>query len=323
MKNYRLGIYYLSEILKENYDKKLTQTEMINSLKSEYDLEVSRKTLYNYLQDLQYAGLIDENNQYILKSELTRTELRFVIDAVMYARQIPEKESMNIVNKLKSNLSTEDAKRYNYSIYIKDIMHTENKEIAKWISIIEEAILKEKKIKTVNGHYDKGLNFVKEYESVLSPYYLTVSNGVYYLLCSSGRNDKLENRRLDRFKSVEILDERATKLADSYKNGKGFHYGSYINRKIYMFSGDDRVIKIRVKEKNLIYIIQQFGFSFTIIKSEGEYLDVMVMSNVESIFYWSIQYGDVIEVLEPLELRERIKSFSEDMLKKYKYSKYE
>ena len=40
-------------------------------------------------------------------------------------------------------------------------------------------------------------------------------------------------------------------------------------------------------------------------------------SNMNDLTIWMLTFGDKVEVLEPLELRENLKTMAESMLKKY------
>ena len=49
-----------------------------------------------------------------------------------------------------------------------------------------------------------------------------------------------------------------------------------------------------------------FGKDFNIIGKEDGMLKISVSCNENAMFFWALQYGPYVEVLEPSSLRERL-----------------
>ena len=64
-------------------------------------------------------------------------------------------------------------------------------------------------------------------------------------------------------------------------------------------------------------IIDWFGNDTRFSNESDDAVDVSVMVNEENMFFWAMQYGEHIEILEPTRLREQIKDAALAMLKKY------
>ena len=47
-------------------------------------------------------------------------------------------------------------------------------------------------------------------------------------------------------------------------------------------------------------------------------IEITLNCNVDSMFYWALQYGPYVEILEPIDLRNRIAKAVRDMADKYK-----
>ena len=47
-------------------------------------------------------------------------------------------------------------------------------------------------------------------------------------------------------------------------------------------------------------------------------IEVRLKCNEESMFYWVLQYGPYVEIIEPESLRKRIKDSIDEMAKKYR-----
>ena len=75
----------------------------------------------------------------------------------------------------------------------------------------------------------------------------------------------------------------------------------------------------RFKAKNYIIdqVIDWFGKDVDITRDGDDECVVKVYVNKEAFFHWAMQYGLHIEVLEPLDLREKIKDSVKAIGEKY------
>ena len=53
------------------------------------------------------------------------------------------------------------------------------------------------------------------------------------------------------------------------------------------------------------------------VRSEGDYEDRQTYRDIENLTMWLLTFGDKVEVLEPMELREKLKTVAEAMIKMY------
>ena len=63
-------------------------------------------------------------------------------------------------------------------------------------------------------------------------------------------------------------------------------------------------------------IIDWFGQNVNIIENE-EGLFAKLTTNENAIIYWIMQYGEDVELIEPYEMREKIKIILTNILQKY------
>lgn len=85
-----------------------------------------------------------------------------------------------------------------------------------------------------------------------------------------------------------------------------------------MFAGESIHAKFKAKDYIIDQVIDWFGLAPKITKSNDEECIVEVDVNKEAFFCWVMQYGLHIEVLEPLDIRERIKNAAKYIWEKYK-----
>jgi predicted DNA-binding transcriptional regulator YafY len=86
---------------------------------------------------------------------------------------------------------------------------------------------------------------------------------------------------------------------------------------IYMFAGESVAVKFRAAKGIVSEIIDWFGSDVSFSNDTGETVDVRVTANEQAMVYWALQYGQYVEVLEPVGLRERVRDTAVAMVEKY------
>ena len=315
---------------------KLTQKDIIALLKSEYDMDVERKSILRNINNLIEAGYeisYDEkikgkgDNQtevktnFYIERDFDDSELIFLIDGIIFSKLMSNRQKKHLIKKLEQ-LSSKYFKSSLSKVSMSDNDKTKNEDLFLNIEIIAEAISKGKKIKFNYLTYDmtkklvyrtNEFNEIKEY--TVSPYQMVASNGRYYLLCSYDKyEDEISNLRVDRIINAEILDERIVKN----KAFKDFNIPKHMIEHIYMMSGDSEVVTFEFDKKTLINVIDWFGNDIVINK--GKVKDTFVATakvNINAMRFWAMQYGENVTVKSPKSLVNRIKEQLKNMNKRY------
>lgn len=74
--------------------------------------------------------------------------------------------------------------------------------------------------------------------------------------------------------------------------------------------------RIRVTGKGNI-IWYRYGIDFQIKTQDEEYVTVRVHVIEDAMYYWALQYGEIVEVVAPESLRKRIFEGVKKMMEKY------
>ena len=91
---------------------------------------------------------------------------------------------------------------------------------------------------------------------------------------------------------------------------------------IYMFSGSSIRVKLLAPATMMDELIDWLGKDFKIKGTNKEnQIEVTLNCNEDSMFFWALQYGPYVEVLEPESLRTRLKDSIQGMAKKYEREK--
>ena len=124
--NQKLKMLYLLKIFYEETDDKtfFTLQEIIQKL-ADYGVMAERKTLYVDFDELRRFGIdiISEKNgryyyYHVGSRHFELPELKLLVDAVQSAKGITDKKSNELIRKLESLVSRNEAKQLNRQVFI-------------------------------------------------------------------------------------------------------------------------------------------------------------------------------------------------------------
>ena len=312
------------DILKEYSDSehRLLQQDIIDLLESNYGISCERRAVKNNIVSLQEMGydIASQKGYYLRTRDFTDAELRLLIDGVFTSGAITDREAHQLVKKLERY-----SNRY-FKAHVSHIHSTssgknaENQNVMDSIAAIDEAISKGKKIGFSYLQYgiDFKLHPKRSIRYVVSPYQMISNKGKYYLIGNYDEYEDVSHYRLDRITDVEILKENRKPMKTIKGLEKGLNISDYIAEHVYMYSGDSIHIKIRTNETLMDALIDGFGKDFRVSFGDDDDIIVNLKCNPDAFFYWAMQYGQNIEVLEPESMRERIRKASMKIYRKYK-----
>ena len=207
----KLVILYILDILQKYTDEehRLSQKEIQDILKKEYEMPVDRKAIKrNLLNLIEYGSSIeyrevsrkeifrkksvvsDEDSldledkgipeddllwtDFYLKQKFTNEELRLLIDSLLFSKHIPYSQAKKLITKLES-LSNIYFKSRSQYIYPLPVDRTDNKQVFYNISILDEAIRKKQKVlfEYAEYHTDKKMHLKKREDGSVREYVVT------------------------------------------------------------------------------------------------------------------------------------------------------
>ena len=303
-----------------DYTHRLKQQEIIDLLDREYGMVCDRKSVKSNIECLIEWGYEIENDKgwYLAEREFEDIELRMLIESVLFSKGIPAHQAMTLIEKIKNMGSIYFRDNVNYTYSVKELYHTGNKQAFTNIEIIEEAIHNKRQIEFVYNVYgtDKKMHPRREKKYIVSPYRIIVSNKPY-MVCNTRNHDNLSNYRIDRITDIKILDEKSRPINEIEGMKYGFDLAKYISEHIYMFSDDVVRVKFKVKKSIMSEVVDWFGTDFVVRSETEDEAVIQVNSSEQAMIFWIMQYGEYVEVLEPEDIREKVKEKIREMAKKY------
>lgn len=312
------------DILREYSDSehRLLQQDIIDLLKTNYGMDCERRAVKNNIVSLIEMGydIAAEKGYYLKTREYTDAELRILIDSIFTSGAITDKEAHALVKKLEKNSNKYFKSHVAHIHCTSSGKNAENENVMTSIAVIDTAISKGKKIRFSYLQYgiDFKLHPKRDIKYIVNPYQMISNKGKYYLLGNYDEHDGISHYRLDRIANVEILDENRKPMKKVKGLENGLDISKYIAERVYMYSGESEHIRLRINEKLMDALIDSFGKNFRVELGEGSDIYVDLKCNTEAFFYWAMQFGTNIEVLEPQGMRDRIKKASLEIFEKYR-----
>lgn len=321
MQEKKTGILAILDILKEHSDENhlLSQKEIADFIRTKYNLDFDRRTIYDNISKLKEFGydietFEDNRKGYCLRErDFESSEVFLLCNAIHASNMLPQKNSKDLIDKLLNTQSKYVKENFHTNVFLQNTTKKENKQFFLNIELLAEAIKNHHAISFDYTKYNLKKEVVnrREEKYTLSPYYLVYANEKTYLIGKLHKHEGLTHFRVDKIKNIdntELKYEQLDNKQDPYQ---------YAKTKVYMYSGEGKVISIKCDMSILDDIFDRFGLDIMIYEDDENHFIANIKGNEEGMKYFALQYIEHLEVLEPLSLRESIKQSLNEGTKKY------
>ena len=325
----RLKCLLLIEILEEmtDEDNPMSAAEICEEL-GRRGAKAERKAIYRDIAALTHYGYdiiftrMPKPGYFIAGRTFELAEVKMLIDAVQATRFITPVKTRALIEKLGSLTSKHQANAIDSYVYIKDRVKPINEEIYYNIDEIHKAILAGKKVRLlytrriING-VPQITNAVNSF--IVSPYAMIWSDEYYYLVGNCQKYDNLIHLRMDRMRGVKLIDEDTRPAKEVCEYEDKFNVADYISKTFNMAAGRQQRIELRCSNWLIEQVIDRFGEDIPIRASGVKHFVVSIEAlNSKGLISWIMQFGQDMEVLLPLELRNDVRKEVRKMCYLYK-----
>ena len=324
----RLAALKVLEILREESDKRhpLTLQKIASRLAEEFDstgnsTRGNRHTARAYVEALQENDypIVRTSKGYYLELDFEDGELRMLIDSVLFSN-LPHVTAKKLIDKLKKLGNKRFKPKVRHVYNLSALRHSDNEQIMNSIDVISDAISTHKKISFIYNSYgiDFELHPRRDEPYKISPIQMVTTNGRYYLIANTDGHDNISHYRIDRMTDVKMLDEPALELLSQSNPVTdcvgGLNLPKHMAEHIYMFSGKSIHVKFWTNDFMMDCLVDWFGKDFCILQNQDDAILVEVNVNEHAIKYWIMQFGEYVEVVTPVTLREEIFKTAEKIM---------
>lgn len=333
--------FAILDILRQYTDEnhKLSQNDIIELLEKDYDMKADRKSVKRNITTLLEMGYpiefketlrmypnkdgeMEESyilSDFYLEREFTDSELRLLIDSLLFSKHIPYSQCKELVGKLEGLSNRYFKSRVRFISTLPENA-PKNRELFYTIEIIDEAIAEGKQVAFTYNEYgtDKKLHPKRDREFIVNPYQMAATNGRYYLIGNYDKYNNIANYRLDRITGIHLLDTpvKPVREVDGMKNG--FYLPKHMAEHLYMFSGESVPVTFRMSKVIVNDVIDWFGSEISFSDETEDEVTARVTVNWSAMRYWAQQFCRHIKVLSPADLAQTLQEDFQIAIEKYK-----
>ena len=298
----KLTILAILEILREHSDAehRLLQADIIEWLRKDYDLTVTRKTVRQNITDLQEAGYpLEYENGWYYEHEFCEAELNLLIQGLLFNSFVPPTQRREMINKLKKLGGSHYTPRT-----FDGTSRPANPQFLYSLETVQAAVEHERKIEFQYVEFDVDKKLHPRLNSqgeprryLVNPYHIAISNGRYYVIGNVDKYDNVAHFRLDRMAECRELDAPAKPMSWVRGLENGLNISEYLTSRVFMYSGNTILARIRVQRSLVGEILDRFGMDVQFEKVTDDTVDAVFRTDEESLSYWLRMYGDKVERL--------------------------
>ena len=315
--NQRMKLLYLMKILLDKTDEQnpITMKKIISELAA-YGIQAERKSIYSDLELLNVYGLDIETIRskstayYIAERQFELPELKLLVDAVQSSRFITRKKSAELIRKLSSLTSSEQAKLLRRQVYVAGRAKSINETVYYSIDQIHYAVSENRKISFKYFDYDIGKNRIYRKKGELyitTPVTLCWNDDNYYLIAYNAKYESLTHYRVDRMSDVNVRDE----TGDLFDKSK-FDVAEHAKRVFGMYEGETVRARLSFSNSLVNVVLDHFGKDVRMISSDDGWFDIYVDVSISPVFLaWMFTFGDNAKIKAPENLVSSMKAVLE------------
>ncbi len=327
----KMLIVDILDILRKYSDEnhRLSQKDILEILKNEYGMTADRKAvkrnLTNLIEsgfDISYTETIRRNKKgeeeiifsdWYLERDFTDSELRLLIDSLLFSKHIPYSQCKQLIGKLERLSNIYFKSKVKHICNLPENM-PDNRELFYTVEILDEAI--ERGVQVVFNYMEYGPDKkphlrldddgkVREY--LINPYQMAATNGRYYLICNYDKYDDVANYKVNQIKNIRLTDNPIKPMKKVKGLENGLNLPKHMAEHIYMFSGESVRVTLKAPDYMAGEIINWFGMEPEFKEIGDGYIKVMLTANKKAMKYWALQYAPYVKVLSPESLVTEIK----------------
>ena len=324
------------DILKKytDEDHRLSQKEIVDILRVEYDMSADRKSVRRNILDLielgyeiEYSeairmvpnkatGELEESyiwSDFYLVRDFADSELRLLIDSLLFSKHIPYSQCKELIGKLEG-LSNRYFRSKVKHIRTMPDSSLDSRQLFYTIDVLDEAISRGRQVSFCYNRYgtDKKLHAEKDAngkvrEYIINPYQIAATNGRYYLIANYDKYENVSHYRLDRITDIKILQSEVKPIKQVKGLENGFSPPKHMAEHIYMFSGESIPVVFKAKKYIVGDVLDWFGKNVEFSDETEDEITVRVTVNEKAMRRWGLQYALHTKIISPESLMEQIK----------------
>ena len=322
--NQKLKLLYLVQYLMEKTDENhMVSTADIIAHLAANGISAERKSIYTDIELLIDFGLDIEkvkgrpSGYKLLSRQFELAELKLLVDAVQASKFITGKKSRELIGKLETLCSKNDARQLHRQVVVTNRTKAVNENIYYNVDQIYTAIAENVQIQFYYFDWNVKKEMELRHDGALyqvSPWLLTWDDDNYYLIAYDDNSGIIKHYRVDKMLKINISTDK--------RNGKEqfehFDLAAYSNKTFGMFAGDEKMVTLSFKPQLTGVIIDRFGSEIALREGEdGKNLARVKVAVSRPFFGWLTGLGRAVTIASPSEVVEEYQAYLKEILENY------
>ena len=280
-------------------------------------IHADRKSVYGDIAVLKEFGLDivcrrERQNLYFIGSRLFELpELKLLVDAVGASHFITKKKSADLLRKLSTLTSREEATQLDRPIYMDGTAKQDNEGIYYSVDTIHSAIQGQNQITFQYIEYTPEKKKILKHDGYwyfFSPYALIWNQDFYYTVGWSEKHDKVAQFRVDRMVNVELLEQVSVLMRE-------FDPAAYVRRVFGMYSTEVQTVELLCENHVMSSVIDRFGEGVhTELAGPKHFIAVVEVAPSPPFFAWVFTFAGSIRVINPPETVEKFREMAKNAI---------
>lgn len=283
----------------------LTMQQILQEL-ALYDIKAERKSIYMDFEDMSRLGVevvCDRQGRdhlyHVTGRQFELPELKLLIDAVQSSKFITEKKSRQLIDKVKSLASENEANELSRQVYVHGRIKTMNESIYYNVDDIHNAINNDQKIRFKYYKWSINKRLVARHGGdyfYVSPWALTWDDENYYMIAFDDLSREIKHYRVDKMDKIDILDEKR----EGRTLFRNFDMAAYAKMNFGMFGGEIKKVTIEFPDEMCGVFIDRFGKDISFRKAgSGRSLVAVNVAISNQFFGWILSLGPDVKIVKP------------------------
>lgn len=320
----KLKLLYLMQYMLEKTDEDhvVTTQELIEYLAAN-GITAERKSIYTDMDSLIDYGMdiIKKKERpagyYLASRQFELAELKLLVDSVQSSKFITTKKSRELIAKLESLCSKNEAKQLHRQVVVTNRIKTPNESIYYNVDMIYNAIGENVKVRFQYFEWsvNKEMQLRKNgsfYE--VSPWSLTWDDENYYLIAYDSENQMIKHYRVDKMLKIELsVENREGKEAFEH-----FDIAGYAKKTFGMFAGEEETVTLSCGKNLTGVMIDRFGKEVSLRSKDEERIQARVNVAVSRQFFgWVTGLGAGVRIESPERVVKEYQNYLQEILAGY------
>jgi predicted DNA-binding transcriptional regulator YafY len=206
------------------------------------------------------------------------------------------------------NESVKEKRRTSIDAMAVDIATTEDPRAGeRYFGDLETAATEQRSLEIEYDSVSSGLGI-----RLVDPYFLVFRARAFYFVAWCHQRTDFRTFRLDRIRQVKLTDQRFTRR-------KGVSVRSYFEGSWQLYTGEPVDVKVRFtgQAARVVTMGKHHPSEWIEKQKDGSVLYTATVRGLEEFGRWVIGFGDQAEVLEPVDLRKKLKAVGAFLAKIY------